>query len=223
MYCIKKALLTTKPQNSSRVRLYEQKTRIAYAKSLQKHTNSSLQWCGHLKSKFTCTTSNGKLSVLAEDSQRGGWHPLFGTDSSTLQENQQCCTAIPSTTDDQRLNWGECLTLISRELDHTEGGMHEVCFCSSLVQPFSTLHQACCSPRHRAERSPLLSTALVRPPVRTTQQGLVLKPRLQGFRKQRGSETSHIKTKGTGKQPWDLLSEELVLFGYCERRLDHCV
>lgn len=33
-----------------------------------------------------------------------------------------------------------------------------------------------------------------------------------GFRKQRASERRHIKTQGTGKQPWDWPSEEYDLF-----------
>lgn len=78
MYCTKKALLTTMLQNSSRVTSYEE-TGNAYIKSLQKHTDSELHWCRHLKSKFTSTTSNGKLGVLVEDSEQRRRHPLFRT------------------------------------------------------------------------------------------------------------------------------------------------
>lgn len=130
-------------------------------------TDSDLHWCCHLKSKFTSTTSNGKLGVLVEGSQQRQWHPLLRTGSDPRYSKTSGATqAFPSTTGDQGLNWGECLPLISKEHDHTEGGMWEVC----------------CSPWHEAERSLLLSTALVRTLVRTTQQGLALRPRLQGGR-----------------------------------------
>lgn len=80
MYCIRKALLTTMLQNCSKVSSYEEKGNV-YVKLLQKHTDSDLHRCCHLKSKFTSTTSNGKLGVFVEDSQQRRWHPLFRTGS----------------------------------------------------------------------------------------------------------------------------------------------
>lgn len=181
-YFIKKALLTTTLQNSSTVCLYEEKGNV-YVKSLPKHTDSDLHWCCPLKSKFTSTTSNGKLGTIcrrvpAKTMTSSVQNRLW----STLQENQWCYTALPSTTGDHGFNWGEGLPLICRAPDDTEGGVREVCFCSVPVQWLSILYQGCCSPWHQAERSSLLPTALARTPVRTTQQGLALRRRLQGDR-----------------------------------------
>ena len=124
-----------------------------------------------------------------------------------LQENQWCHTALLFTIADQGFSWGEHLP-VSREPNHAEDGTWEVCFCPLSVQEFSRLQQSCCSPWHQAESSPLLLTALVRTLASTTQQGLALRPRLQGFRKQMDSEKSHIKIQGSGKYPWDWPSEE---------------
>lgn len=171
------------------------------------------------ESRFSSSTSNSKLRMLEQDSQQRWWHPLFRTGSGAHYRKISRATQPSQPPQMAQVSAGvsECHWFPGKPTMQRVGHRTSAqCLFSN--SPDDTM--AALVPG--IKKKVLYRTGQKSSKNYTTQLGSQTQIQ-KGFRKQRGSEKSHIKTQGTGKQHWDWPSEEHDLLFLQEKAGSLCI